>query len=295
MTLRHLQIFVKVYENQSITKAGHQLHIAQPSISLAIKELEEHYHIQLFDRMNRRIFPTSSANKLYQYAKHILSLYQKMEKDMQNYEEAGIIKIGSSMTISNDILPDILKQFKDKHSQIDVKIFVNNCENIEQLIIENKIDFALIENKPQNEDIVHIPFMSDYLSTIVAPHHPLLQKENIQLQELLAYPFLMREPGSSVYNLVNSVFITHQINVKPAMESTSTQAIIRAVEANLGIATLPYMLVKQALEENKVKEIYVKQLHIKRDYNIIYHKNKYISDIALNFFKTCQNHPLTSL
>ena len=68
MTLRHLLIFIQVYENQSITKAAQKMHIAQPSISLAIKEMENYYSVQFFDRMNRKIFPTIAAKQFYEYA-----------------------------------------------------------------------------------------------------------------------------------------------------------------------------------------------------------------------------------
>jgi len=96
--------------------------------------------------------------------------------------------------------------------------------------------------------------MSDYLSTIVCLNHPLLFKNDLQLADLLDYPFLMREQGSSVYNLVNSIFVSHQYSIEFAMESSSTQAIVRSVEAGLGISTLPFMLVKDAIEEKRVKE-----------------------------------------
>ena len=65
MTFRHLEIFMSVYQNQSITKASKELHISQPSVSLAIKELEEKYQTPLFDRMNRQIYPTKKAHLLY--------------------------------------------------------------------------------------------------------------------------------------------------------------------------------------------------------------------------------------
>ena len=74
MTFRHLEIFMSVYQNQSITKASKQLHISQPSVSLAIKELEEKYQTPLFDRMNRQIYPTKKAHLLYNHFSHYIFL-----------------------------------------------------------------------------------------------------------------------------------------------------------------------------------------------------------------------------
>ncbi|WP_050638354.1 LysR family transcriptional regulator [Candidatus Stoquefichus sp. SB1] len=290
MTLRHLEIFIKVYEFQSITKAAQELHIAQPSISLAIKELEKYYSVSFFDRMNRKIFPTAAAKRFYEYAVHIISLYAEMEKGMKHWEAEGMIRIGSSMTIGHYVLPHIVQLLKEKYPNLNIKMFVYNSETLEKLIIENKIDFALVETHLQNDNIIQIPFMSDHLSTIVGLHHPLLSQKEIQLSDLHDYPFLMREQGSSVYNLVNSIFIAHQQSIDFAMESSSTQAIVKSVEAHLGISTLPYLLVKDAIEENRVQEIFVPELNMKRSYHIIYHKNKYLSSLSKDFFEICQNY-----
>lgn len=289
MTLRHLEIFIKVYEKQSITLAAKEMHIAQPSVSFAIKEMENYYSVCFFDRMNRKIFPTEAAKQFYEYAIHIVSLFGEMENGIKNWEEEGNIRIGSSITISHYILPEVLQIFKKKYPQLNVKIYVNNAQTIEQLILENKIDIGLVETNFENNNIVQIPFMSDYLSTIVSLNHELLNKKLITLEDLLRYPILIREKGSSVTQLVTSLFISHQLTVDYAMESTSTQAIIKSVEANLGVSTLPFLLVRQAIEENRVKEIKIKELNIKRTYHIVYHKNKYLSTIAKDFFNICED------
>ena len=78
MTLRHIQIFVSVYQNGGITKASAALHLAQPSVSLAIKEIEEYYGIRLFERIGRRILPTECGGEFYSYALHIVSQFDEM-------------------------------------------------------------------------------------------------------------------------------------------------------------------------------------------------------------------------
>ena len=288
MTLRHLDIFIHVYQLQSITKAAKQMHIAQPSISLAIKELEEYYHICLFDRMNRKIYPTDIAHQFYQYAIHILDLYHDMEKDLKDWSHSGTIRIGSSITVSQYILPKLILRFKEVYPQIDIQVDVDNSKTIERYILENRIDFGLIETMPNDPNIIKIPFMSDQLCTIVSLDHPLLEKDSIHLSDLLDYPFLMREKGSSVHSLVESVFLSHQLELVTAWQCVSTQAIIHAVSQNIGISTLPYLLVKEAIEKKQVQSIQIPELAIKRDYHIIYHKNKYMTKRALDFFKLSQ-------
>lgn len=290
MTLRHLRIFISVYETLSFTKAGQRLHLAQPSVSLAIRELEDFYAVPLFDRIKHAIYPTEYGEKLYNYATHILTLFDEMEKSIKDWDTQSTIKIGSSITIGNQILPDLLHLFKAIYPQISMEVIVNNSNTIEHYILQNKIEFALIENDPSLDKIASIPFMSDYLCTVAHPENPLTTEKKISLERIAKENFLMREHGSSVRELVESIFLTNQISVKAAWESTSTQALIKAVESNLGITTLPYQLVKEKIREQKLAVLDVPLLKLDRHYNIIYYKDKFLSKAVVDFFDLCKKY-----
>lgn len=288
MSIRHLKILIAVYENLSFTKAGKKLYIAQPAISLAIKELEEYYGIPLFERIKHSIYPTEFCEYFYKYASHILSLIDEMEDFTKDWNTNRTLRIGSSITIGNNILPSLIKSFSQLYPQTDVKVIINNSTVIESAILQNDIDFALIENEPVSEKISKIPFMQDTLCTLVNKDHPLAKQENISLQQLSNEHFLMREKGSSVRELVDSIFIAKQISIKPQWESTSTQALIKAVENNLGITTLPYQLIKHRYDSDKVLLLDIPELNIIRSYNIIYYESKFISKTAKAFFDICK-------
>ena len=150
MTFRHLEIFMSVYQNQSITKASKELHISQPSVSLAIKELEEKYQTPLFDRMNRQIYPTKKAHLLYNHSLQILSSLENMENEM--YEDhVENISFGCSVTMAQVFLPQLLKKLKMIYPTIHFHIIVNNLEYIENLLLKNELDFALIETTPLHQ------------------------------------------------------------------------------------------------------------------------------------------------
>lgn len=287
MSLRHLLIFIKVYEKKSITKAAKELHLAQPAVSLVIKEIENHYQIILFDRMNRKIYPTFHADRLYEYAISIIDLFEQMEKEMENCKENGVIKIGSSITNSHYVLPDVIKSLQDRYPELKIITYVNNTRILEKQILENKLDIAIIESQPKSENVIRVPFMTDYLTVIVGKDHQLLNEKNINLSTLIKYPFFTREDGSSVNTLLKSVFQAKQIPISFAMESISSQAIIKNVEYGLGIACLPYMLVKPNLKQGTVKEIIVPELQIERKYHVIYHYRKNVSTIISDFINIC--------
>lgn len=288
MTLRHMIIFVAVYEAGSITKAATALHLAQPSVSQAIKELENYYGIGLFDRIGRGIRPTESGKAFYNYALHIVSLFNEMEQTIKNWDSMGILRIGASITIGTHILPLIIKSYEQQYPNLEIKVIVKQSASIEQLILENKIDIALIEAQPEQTDIVSVPFMEDELCAIVPPNHPLLFTGEITLADMTQYPFLMREPGSAGRQILEAYFELQDIHIQPFWESTSTQTIVKAVSVGLGVAVLPYLLVQKDIKAGNVCQVTLTQ-PLKRHLNIIYHKNKFLTENMKAFIALCKD------
>ena len=291
MTLRHMKIFVAVYQNSSITKAAEQLHIVQPSVSLAIKELENYYGICLFDRIGRRIFPTASGANFYDYAIHIVSLFDEMEHKIRDWDALGSVRVGASVTIGNLLLPQIVREFGRLHPDIRITVTISNAETIEQNVMDNLVDFALTEGEASVPQIWQEPILRDRFCVIAHPSHPLSAMKEVALEDLLPYPLLLREPGSANRAMVDGLFLSKNRAVKPAWESTSTQALVRGVMNNLGVSILPYCLVRQEITQGLVAELPVK-LELFRYFSIICHRNKYLSKSARAFLDLCRNYEL---
>lgn len=288
MTIRHLKIFIAVYQLKSISQAAIKLNIAQPSISLAIKELEIHYETKLFDRISKKIYPTESGNQLYSYAIHIISLYDEMEDKIMQWDNIGTINIGSSITIGTHILPIIINNYRNSYPNLQTFVTVDNTTTIVENILNNNLDIALIEGQIKHNDIICTPFIDDPMEVIVPINHPLISFKSVSLQQISNYPFLTREKNSVTRKLIDSYFATNQINIKPSWESSSNQALIKAIENNLGIAILPYKLIKKDLEHAHVAQIALDQ-PIVRQLNIIHHRRKYITKNLQAFIDICLN------
>lgn len=284
MTLRHLEIFMSVYHLKSITQAAKELHISQPSVSLAIKELEEHYQTILFDRMNRQIYPTEKAHLLYNHSMKILSSLENMENEMNN-DQVKSISFGCSMTLSQVFLPHLLKILKEKYPNINFHINVNNLKEIENQLLKNEIDFALIETLPLHQ-LHKIPFYQDELVIAVNKKHPLLKTNN--LKELEKYDYYSREKGSSIYELVQSYFISHKLDIHPSIECVNPSSLIELVHYNDGFTILPSSLVKNEKEITLLKN---KDFHIQRTYHIVMHKDKKLPSIYQKIFELIKSYP----
>ncbi len=287
MTLRHMKIFEAVFRHSNITKAAEELHLAQPSVSVAVRELEEYYGICLFERLGRRIVPTELGKEFYGYALHTVSLFDEMEQKIRNWDALGVIRIGASITIGTHILPPLLKQYQALYPELRTEVTIGKSAVIEQHILENKIDIGLIENQSEHPDINVLPFMEDYMQAIVAPDHPLAKYSQVTLEQLAQYPFLMREKGSAGREILDACFALEQITVHPLWESASTQAIVRGVAEGLGVAVLPCLLVRKNIEEHTVKMIPFPQ-PLTRKLNLIWHRSKYLTDNMNAFIELCK-------
>ena len=287
MTLRHMKIFEAVFRHSNITKGAEELHLAQPSVSVAVRELEEYYGICLFERLGRRIVPTDLGKEFYGYALHIVSLFDEMEQKIRNWDALGVIRIGASITIGTHILPPLLKQYQALYPELRTEVTIGKSAVIEQHILENKIDIGLIENQSEHPDINVLPFMEDYMQAIVAPDHPLAKYSQVTLEQLAQYPFLMREKGSAGREILDACFALEQITVHPLWESASTQAIVRGVAEGLGVAVLPCLLVRKNIEEHTVKMIPFPQ-PLTRKLNLIWHRSKYLTANMNAFIELCK-------
>lgn len=290
MTLKHLRIFVTVCNCNSVTAAAEKLYLAQPSVSLAIRELEDHYCVKLFDRISKKMYLTEPGKQLLNYANHIVSLFDEMESEIKDWDSAGILRIGSSITIGNHLLPEYIKIFKNEHPNIKIQVIINNSEEIEHSIMSNHIDFALIEGVIHNSHINSQTFMEDELVLICGINHPLSSLSEVEIEMLKECEFILREKGSGGRELFESTMLLHGMEIKPTWESVSTQAIIKAVSAGLGLSVLPYLLVKKDLELGSVKQIKIKDLSLNRKFHIIYHKNKFLTKAAKEFIDLCKTH-----
>ena len=288
MTLRHLKIFVAVCDYKTITKASEALYIAQPSVSLAISELEEYYGVRLFDRISRKLYLTEAGEQVLGYARHITALFDEMEKSIRNAEASGTIRVGASVTIGTCLLPFYAQKFEQAFPHLSLSATVENSDVLEKMVLGNKLDLALIEGIPRSDQLIVAPFLDDELVAICGKENPLGRKKEVSAQELIREPLILREIGSGTRQLFDNAMTLHNLSVKPRWECISTQAILNAVRMNIGISMLPSRLVGNEIREGKLQRIPVKDLQLKRKFSIIYHKNKYLSSALQAFIKLCR-------
>lgn len=289
MTIRHLKIYVTVYQTCNITRAAEQLHMTQPSVTRAIQELEHYYGVKLFERINRRLFVTESGKQFYPQALHIVDSLDSMEKSLRNWDEFGTLRVGATITLGTVLLPQVVAAFQEKHPNLQIKVLISNGKHLEEGLLDNRLDIALLEGGIVNPHLNAEPFGEDRLVLIMHPENPLAGKEKLFLSDLRDCRFLMREKGSVGRSFLDDLFAVHGIPLSPLWESTSTHAIIQGVKMNLGISILPERLVGDSILEGKVVTKKVEDVSFQRTNYIVSHKNKYLTKSAKEFITICHN------
>ncbi|MGL4771987.1 MAG: LysR family transcriptional regulator [Clostridium sp.] len=291
MNFRKLQIFYETATCLNMSKVAKDMYISQPSISQSINELEIEVGCKLFDRIGRKLFLTHEGEVFLTYTRRILNLYEEGMNTLreQTVNAGGKIVIGASTTIGIYILPSIIKEFSKLYKSIDISIIIENTAHIEQLLLENKVDFAFIEGKVTSEETKATKIWKDELVFICGEEHEWNSKKEVNAHELEKVRLIMREKGSGTREVVESFLITNEIPYNMFLELGNTEAIKNIVEANLGVGCTSLISVVDELNKNEIFITRLKNKRIYRDLLLITHKDKYISknmELFIEFSKS---------
>lgn len=290
MTNRHIEIFLAVCEaNNNITQASRDLCISQPSVSVAIQEIEKDYGILLFDRIGKRLFLTEAGLKFKDYAQRISALFSDMDKQLRNWDSFGVLRIGSSITIGSQFMPLFVRKFSSIHPYVDIRVTVEPSNLLEDKLLKNDIDLAFVETPIHASSLLAVPFSEDELTIICSKDAPYRDNQVLSLEEFTKQKFLLREVGSGTREVFDQACKNAKIRITPIWESTSNTALINATTQNLGIAVISKRLINDALDKGIIKQLIVKELNLTRSFFIIQHKDKVLATLQKDFIEICKN------
>lgn len=266
MTLRHFHIFIEVVKQQSMTRASKVLLIAQPSISLAIKELEDYYQVKLFHRMKKKLELTSQGLYLYEQLLSVMTLLETTSQVLKEDQEHEL-KVGFSLTIGTAYLPKYLSSHEKVITQID------NSHTIINNVLNGQLDFGFIETPIKDKELIIDPIASEEL--IVFSNQNSHIKKHLTLEELTDYPLILRDKLSGTRAIIDHYLRMNHLEYVPIIESSNSQALIEFVRLNLGISILPSKLIPV----NEFK-LHVLDTELHKPFYFIVHKNRYLSPYA---------------
>lgn len=287
MTLRHMRIFQKIYETQSVTRAAEALHMTQPAVTRALQELEKYYGLRLFERLNRRLTVTEAGRRMYDYALHLTETFDTMEKSLRDWERQGVLRVGASVSLGCSLLPQLARTFQEEHPGVEVRVRIANGELLRRDLLENRLDLALLEGEENGADLMLTPFAAGEMALIVPPGHPLARAGGATLAQAAAYPLLLRETGSATRRFLDQLLMSRGLAVQPVWESASTQALLSAVREGLGITLVPWALARQTVLRGEAERCPVTDAELIRRRYVAWHPSKYVTATMRAFVNLC--------
>lgn len=287
MMIRHLKIFITVHDELNMTAAANKLFMTQPSVSQAIKELENYYGVVLFERLSRKLYVTESGEKLYQYASHIIKLFDEVEDSLKEDALQKKLMIGANYTVGVSLIHRYIEKFKSLYPNSEIMVSVNKSSILVEMLRKNELDIALIEEIENKFDLIQDVFYSDRIIIVADPEHHLFSKKDVTAHDIVNEHLLLREKGAGVRDLFEIRMNELGLFFKPYWESTSTTALINAAKNKIGIAVLPFQLIKDHIALGSLKELKVKDIDFSRKLTIVYHKNKLLTSAMHDFIKIC--------
>lgn len=292
MTIRHLKIFIAVCDYGKMSLAAEKLFMAQPSVSQAIAEIEQHYGVKVFERLSKKLYLTEAGENLLKYARHIVSSFEEMEESLINKSKNISLKIGATITVGTCVLNDILNDFKIKKPNISTQIFVENTNIIEEMILKSSLDMGVVEGIIKSRDIITIPVVPDELILVCSPSHEFASFDEINAEKLYNQDFILREEGSGTRELFEKKIENMDITINKKWVCNNSEAIKNAVISGQGLTVISQMLVRKEIMDKKLHAIKIKDLQLTRNFYLAYHKNKYLSDNLKSFIGTCMNYSI---
>ena len=282
-TLHQLEIFRKIAEVQSVTKASEQLFLTQPAVSIQLKNFQDQFKLPLFEVVGRKLYITEFGEEIAEAASKILREVEAINYKSSLFEGklAGKLKI-SIVSTAKYAMPYFLTDFIKKNDSVDVTMDVTNKMSVIRALENNECDFAMVSTIPKKLKIDRIELMKNQMFLVAGKHFELPEKTN-SIKKLEKSLFVFREPGSATRLAMERYLIKHKIEVQKKMELTSNEAVKQAVIAGLGISLMPIIGIQEALQNGDLKIIKIKDLPLETNWNLIWLKTKNLSNVAKSF------------
>ncbi|MBA1244774.1 LysR family transcriptional regulator [Pseudomonas japonica] len=287
-TLRQLQVFVAVAQQESVSRAASLLALSQSAASTSITELERQSSCQLFDRAGKRLSLNALGHQLLPKAVALLDQAKEIEDLLNGKSGFGSLAVGATLTIGNYLATLLIGSFMQRHPESQVKLHVHNTAHIVQQVAQHELDLGLIEGDCHHGDIAVHPWVEDELAVFCSPSHPLAAKGEASLEELVQEAWILREQGSGTRLTFDQAMRHHRSLLNVRLELEHTEAIKRAVESGLGIGCVSRLALRDAVRRGSLVYIATPELDLSRQFFFIWHKQKYQTCAMREFLELCR-------
>ena len=288
MDLRQLEIFVKVAEFGSFSKAAEALYLTQPTVSEHIRTLEDEVGVRLLDRLGRGAAITRAGQLLLSYAQRMLALSREARQAMDGFQGrmSGELLIGASTIPGEYVLPAMIGRFKEKYPDISITLLIGDSQTAVDWVAEGRAELGVVGARLSHRGVDYKELMPDEVVVVVPGTHPWHGRKQIALEELRSEPLLIRERGSGTRAALEGALAEAGMDLgsfRTVGEMGSTQAIKQAVKAGVGVSLVSKRAVEEECKSGLLWCLRVKDLKVTRSFHLATHKERSRSPLAEAF------------
>tara|TARA_R110001592_G_scaffold23456_1_gene91912 strand:+ start:21712 stop:22605 length:894 start_codon:yes stop_codon:yes gene_type:complete len=275
ISIHQLQVFLRVVQTRSVTKASEELFMTQPAVSIQLKKLQDQFNIPLTEVIGRQLYVTEFGEEIALMARRVVEELEQISYKTQAYEGimTGKLTISCAST-GKYVIPYFLTDFLKKNTGIDLVLDVTNKTKVIESLKQNETDFALVSVIPEKLNIEEELLIDNKLYLV---GHQSQRDENQAL--------IYREEGSATRAAMETYFHNREGNQRKRMELTSNEAVKQAVIAGLGYSIMPLIGIKSELLDGQMHIYEEEGLPLKTQWRLIWLKGKKLSPVSKAFLE----------
>ena len=288
ITLKQLDVFAAVAREGSVTRASEWLNLTQSATSMALSDLESQLDEKVFDRVGRRLQINDLGHRLLPLALESVARVREIEDICRgDLPGSGRLRIGASLSVGNYLMPQRIGDYLQLHPEAEISLDVGNTRHVVESVRQFTCDIGFIEGFCHDPDIDVLPWIDDELVIFASPQHPLAAKESLTLEDLNEAQWILREAGSGTREVFDNAIAGKLVGMHIRLELSHTEAIRRAVEANIGLGCASRMTLQDAHDAKRVVILNTPFLDLRRSLFVLRHKNKYTTRGLRRFLAAC--------
>lgn len=289
MNVDWLQTFILIVDKKSLTKAARTLHLTQPAVSKQLNSLEKFYGTPLLYRTSRYMEVTEAGKLVYEYSQKILTALRESLTDVEALEHnlRGSLLLGASTIPGEYILPTALGRFQALHPQVNAKLEIADSTEVAGLVLDGAVEAGMIGAALADPALSEELIFQDELVVIASHQYLFAGKKTITLDDYLEEPQIVREAGSGTRLVIENKLMergTSPEKLKIRLELGSTEAVVNAVAAGLGISLVSHFAVRNRVKAGEISSVLIEDLPIERGLYFITRRDRALSPVMETFY-----------
>ncbi len=286
LTLRQLEIFLNVVREGHLTNVAKAMGLSQSAISMAIKELEKILGNPLFDRINKKLILNEMGRAFEKEVTPILKKINDIEYEFKNSVNKGMVRVGASTTIVDYLMPPIICSYMNTYPDVKVALKEGNTKKIVDLIKEGELDVGFIEGVVNDPEIIKTIIGIDELVVVTTDES---LKDECFIDTIQDKKWVLREEGSGTREVFLDYVKDKVDHINIFLELGHTESIKSLLINHQCLTCISKIAVTRELEEKKLIQVPLRNFECKRNFYMIYHKDKYKSDLFNKFVTFAQS------